>query len=224
MAVFRESFRTSFHVVDDTTPVPGYPLLVGQDFGRDPWSLICQNDHLGRLVVHEEVPAENVGLETHVNVSLRARLFGDKFSGFKVAVVGDPAGAAKSQITEESNFDALRRMGLPAFPAPTNDLDPRLRAVESYFGRQVAGGPAIIISRRGCPTLVRALAGGYRFTKSKLTNQVKPKPDKGPFSHVVDALQYACLASLGGGAAEIARRLRPRVRPKGLRASPAGWT
>jgi hypothetical protein len=30
--------KSDFHIVDDTLLIPGYPILVGQDFGRNPWS------------------------------------------------------------------------------------------------------------------------------------------------------------------------------------------
>ncbi|MBO0715704.1 MAG: terminase, partial [Rhizobiales bacterium] len=224
-AVFRDAFLPRFHTVDGTVLVPGYPIIVGQDFGRDPWSLVCQVDHMGRLVVHEEVPVpeHGMGLEKHVEINLRAVLAKEKYLGFKVAMVGDPSGQAKDSISEETNFDALRRMGFPAFPAPTNDIDPRLRAVESFLHRQVNGGPAIVINRVGCPTLVRALAGGYRFTKG-VAGQRKPRPDKNEYSHVCDCLQYVCLVCNGGGLAGIARALRPRVRPSGPRVSAAAWT
>src|SRR4029077_5105995 len=119
MAVFKASWRSDFHIVDSTMLIPGYPILVAQDFGRNPWSLICQADHMGRLIIHEEVAATNIGLENHVNQNLRPRLMQDKYLGYKVALVGDPAGVAKGNIAEESCFDALKRLGFPAFPAPT---------------------------------------------------------------------------------------------------------
>jgi hypothetical protein len=65
-AVFRETFKSAFHVVDEVEPVVGHPLLIGQDFGRDPCTLICQIDHRGRLLVLEEVIAADIGLETHI--------------------------------------------------------------------------------------------------------------------------------------------------------------
>jgi hypothetical protein len=226
LAVFRESFRSNFHVVDDTLLIPGYPIIVGQDFGRNPWSLICQFDHMGRLLVHEEVPAVNIGLEKHVNEHLRPRLLSDKYLGFKVAIVGDPSGVAKGNVAEESCFDALKRFGLPAFPAPTNDIDPRLRAVEAYLGRQVMGGPALMINGSKCPWLVRAMAGGYRFTKTKLgaLRTVPEKNDKEGYSHVCDDLQYVALVGLGGMVEEIARRLRPRNLKPRQKMTSAAWT
>jgi hypothetical protein len=226
MAVFKQSFRSDFHIVPDTMVIPGYPILVGQDFGRNPWSLIAQADHMGRLIIHEEVPAANVGLEKHVFQNLRPRLLQERYLGLRIAVVGDPAGIAKGSIAEESCFDALKRMGLAAVPAPTNDLDPRLRAVEALLGRNVNGGPALIISRQGCPFLCRAMSGGYRFSKSK-QGALKPKPeklDKEGFSHVADCLQYLALIVHGGLTQWVGSQLRPRTGRIRPRVSAAGWT
>lgn len=222
-AVFRDSFRNSFHVVNDTFLIPGYPIIIGQDFGRDPWSLICQCDHLGRLIVHEEVSAESIGLEIHVQRNLKPRLLSDRYLGFKIAFVGDPSGTSRSTITEESNFDALKRMGLPCFPAPTNELDPRLRAVEALLLRQVNGGPAIMINGPRCPTLVRGLGGGYRYGKTKAGLR-KPIPDKNEYSHVADCLEYVSLTVHGGMIEYIASRLVPRKRQNQFRVTAKGWT
>ncbi len=225
-AVFRASFRPDFHIVDETLLIPGYPLIVGQDFGRNPWSLICQMDHLGRLLVHEEIAGTNTGLEKHVNQSLRPRLYSDKYLGFKVAMVGDPSGVAKGNVAEESCFDALARMGLPAFPASTNDIEPRLRAVETLLGRQTNGGPTLMINRSRCPMLCRAMAGGYRFTKMK-SGALRTAPEKNDpegFSHVVDCLQYVALVVHGGVVPEISRRLQPRRKNRPAKFSHLAWT
>ena len=163
----RHLFGLHFHIVQDTQLIPGYPLIIGQDFGRNPWSLICQPDHMGRLLVHEEVPATNIGLEKHVLQNLKPRLLSNRYIQFKVAVVGDPAGIAKDSHSEETSFELIKRLGLPAFPAPTNEIDARLRAVEALLGRQTNGGPTLLINGPGCPMLCRAMSGGYRFAKAK---------------------------------------------------------
>lgn len=224
-AVFKNTFKYDFHTVPDTMLIPGYPLLVGQDFGRNPWSLIAQMDHLGRLVCHREVPGVNVGLEKHVNQNLRPLLFSNQFIGYRVAAVGDPSGVAKSSISEESCVDVMGRLGIPCFPAPTNDIAPRLRAVEALLGRQTNGGPSLIISRTGCPHLCRAMAGGYRFTKMKTgaLRTVPDKNDKEGYSHVSDDLQYLALVVHGNVVPEITRRIRPRAKKRAA-VSSAGWT
>lgn len=225
-AVFRANFRRDFHVVKDTNVIPGYPLLVGQDFGRNPWSLIGQVDHMGRLLIHEEVEAMNTGLEKHVTQSLRPVLWSNRYAGMKVAIVGDPSGIAKGNVSEESCFDAMARLGFPGVPAPTNDIEPRLRAVDKLLAQQTNGGPTLMINGTRCPMLVRALNGGYRFTKTKLgaLRVVPEKNDPEGYSHVVDDLQYMCLIVAAGMVEEIARRLvkrRPRVLKK---VAAAAWT
>ena len=225
-AVFKESFRPDFHIVNTTLLIPGYPLLVGQDFGRNPWSLICQMDHMGRLLVHEEVPATNIGLEKHVNQNLRPRLMQDKYLGFKVAVIGDPAGIAKGSVAEESCFDALKRLGFSAFPAPTNDIAPRIRAVEALLARQTNGGPTLLINREGCPMLCRAMSGGYRYKKTK-DGALKPKPDKDDkegFSHIADDLQYVSLVVHGGMVDYVAKHLWQKKKITGPKISAKAWT
>lgn len=226
-AVFRASFRPNFHVVDDTLVIPGYPLVVGQDFGRNPWSLIGQVDHLGRLLIHAEVPAANIGLEKHVEQNLRPKLLADKFFGHRVVLVGDPSGVAKGSVAEESCFDALKRLGLAAFPAPSNAIETRIRAVEALLGRQVNGGPALLISRRGCPWLVQAMTSGYRYKKHKDggLRTIPEKFDKEGFSHVADDLQYIALVVHGGLMSEFARRIAPKLKPeRRTRVTAAGWT
>jgi hypothetical protein len=222
-AVFRESFNRGFHVRDDVLPVSAQPFIVGQDFGRDPCSVICQMDHKGRMLILEEVTAEDIGLELHIERALRPALLQERYLGRAIAMVGDPSGNSKSSIYEETTFDVLKRMGMHAFPAPTNDIDPRLRAVEALLLGQRDGGPAFIIDGGRCPMLVRALGGGYRYAKTKHGLR-KPLPDKNEYSHIMDALQYACLAAHGGMTSLFAKRMahRPRsVRPK-MRAG--AWT
>lgn len=226
-AVFRSTFKPSFHVVPETLIIPGYPLIIGQDFGRNPWSLIGQVDHMGRLIIHQEVAAANMGLEKHVEENLRPKLFMEKYIMSKVIVVGDPSGVNRGTVGEESCFDAMKRMGFPAFPAPTNDINPRLRAVEALLGRQTNGGPTLMINGTNCPWLVRAMSGGYRYKKHKDggLRTVPEKFDREGFSHVADCLQYMALVVHGGLMTEFARRLTPRPRrAPSAQITPMGWT
>lgn len=222
-AVFRESYHPSWHAVEGLMPIPGKPLIIGQDFGRDPWSIICQLDHRGRFLVLEEVEAEDIGLELHLLRALKPRLADERYLGRPVAVVGDPSGIAKSSVYEETTFDVLKRMGFVAFPAPTNDIDPRVRAIEAFMGMSQGPDPCFLIDKARCPKLHRALAGGYRYGKTK-SGQRKPLPDKNEYSHPVDALQYAALAAHGGMVDMIASRLQRRPRRNAPRFSAAAWT
>jgi hypothetical protein len=222
-AVFGQSFKQAFHVVDEVMPIPGIPLIIPQDFGRDPCSLILQVDHMGRVLVLEEVLAEDIGLELHIQQSLRPKLLQERYLGYKLAIVGDPSGVAKGTIMEESCFDALKRFGFPAFPAPTNEIDARLRAVEAFLMAQRGGGPAILFDRARCPMLIRGMSGGYRYAKTRAGVR-KPNPDKNEYSHIADCLQYGCLVAHGGMSDYITRRLTPRAAPPRPAITAGAWT
>lgn len=221
-AVYAGTFRPSFHVVPEIEPLRGQPLFVGQDFGRDPWGIITQMDHRGRLLVLEEIEAHDTGLINHCRLTLRPKLLHPRYQGMSIVIIGDPAGKDKSQYDEVTAFDILKREGFTAMPALTNNIESRLRAVEAYLLQQRDGGPAILFDRGRCPKLIQAMNGMYRYSKTSLDIS-KPKPDKNEWSHVSDALQYAALATGGATYASIARKLYPRQR-SGPRVSSAAWT
>ena len=222
-AVFRESFKQSFHVVDELMPVASYPLLVGLDFGRDPCAVICQPDHKGRLLVLEEIIAEDIGLELQLQRAIKPALMNERYLGKAIAIVGDPAGRQRSTMYEETSFDLVKRAGFSAYPAPTNDIGKRINAVESWLLGQRDGGPALLIDGSRCPTLVRGLNGGYRYGKTR-GGARKAVPDKNEYSHVLDAFQYACVAAHGGMTEMIASRLRGSRRATGPKISSGAWT
>ncbi|HLL28980.1 MAG TPA: terminase [Xanthobacteraceae bacterium] len=222
-AVYAKSFNPKFHVVDELQPVSSHPLMVGQDFGRDPCSIICQVDHKGRLLVLEEVIAEDIGLEQHIARALRPALLQERYLGRPVAIIGDPAGKSKSSIYEETTFDVLKRMGFSAFPAPTNDIDPRVRAIDAWLMRQFDGGGAVQIDGKRCPILIKALQGGYRYAKTRAGIR-RPLPEKNEFSHVIDAFQYVCLVAHGGMTELVARHLKRGVKTPRTKVNSAAWT
>lgn len=194
-AVYKASYRRRDHIARDVEPVSGRLILVGQDFGRQPWSLICQLDHRGRLLVLEEVDGTDTGLEQHVATSLRPALYNERYMGRPIAVVGDPSGNNMSSLFETNEIKLLQSLGFSAFGAPTNDLDPRLRAVEKFFNMR----DGIVIDEDRCQRLIQGLGGQYKFKNTK-DGVSKPTPDKNPWSHVQDALQYACLVAGSPGA------------------------
>jgi hypothetical protein len=217
-AVHRETFKRGFHVVFEPgdpargvlpgiRPVVGHPLIIGQDFGRNPCTIIGQVDHMGRLLVLQELVAIDVGLELHVQRGLKPMMMTERFIGRTSYMVGDPAGKQRSTSYEETSFDLLKKNGLFAFPAPTNDIDQRIRAVDSFLLGSANGGPRILIDGHNCPELIKALSGMYRYMKRR-NGQSAPTPDKGhPWSDLADALQYLCLVANGGYAGYISNKL-----------------
>jgi hypothetical protein len=223
LAVHRETFNLQFHVRQDVDPVAQQMLIIGQDFGRSPCSIILQMDARGGVRVLGEVIAEDISLELHIQKSLKPMLASRRYAGLPAVVIGDPAGAAKDSLYEETSFDMLKRMGLIAHPASTNDIDSRLRAVDSLLLQQRDGKAAITFSLDHCPILIRGMMGGYRYAKTK-QGATKPLPDKNEYSHPADALQYACLGIHGGLMTRIIQQMARGPRQH-RRAPPVGaWT
>ena len=173
----------------------------------------------------EEIIAEDIGLETHVTRSLKPRLYSERYAGLRFACVGDPSGIAKGNMLEENSFDVLRRLGIPAFPAPSNNIDARLSSVEALLFQQRDGEAAVLIDLERCPSLARAMNGSYRFGKTK-AGETKPLPEKKhPWSDICDDLQYVAMSVNSGLIGAIAKKIRPKLaRPVKERMSSAGWT
>lgn len=198
-AVFRNSFVTDFHVSETPiVPVPGMPLIMGTDTNRNPAVVIAQLDDRGRLLVLKELFVSNLGMDNFLDRHLTPELATDRFRRFNGYMVLDPAGNQRSQIGEESVLSAVKRHGYEAIPAMTNNIDPRIRAVEKFLHGQRGGQPMILIDREGCPNLILALQSRYRYKKKK-NNEYESKPEKlHPWSDLVDALQYVCLGTSSG--------------------------
>lgn len=221
-AVFRASFRPEFHVVYSTlNPTKTVPLMIGQDFGRTPASLIGQVDGRGRLLVFQEVTGVDMGIEQFATSLLRPKMF-ERFTGYSSFMACDPTGKDKNNTNEQSPFDVLKRLGFMPYGAPSNDLEPRLRAVEQLLLRQVDGGPMLIIDGTYCPQLVQAMKSQYRY-KRKLNNELEEKPDKThPWSDLADCLQYMALSTNANYTGKVMMDSRPR--PRRPAPSAAAWT
>lgn len=220
-SVFRASFRPEYHVTYETLdPTPTMPLMIGQDFGRTPAALIGQVDNIGRLLILQECVTKDMGIEQFCISILRPKLI-ERFMGANAFMIGDPSGRYKGQITEESPFDALARLGFKIYPAQTNDLDPRLRAVEQLFLRNVNAGPMILIDGAHCPLLVQALKFNYRY-KRKKNSELEDAPEKThPWSDLVDCLQYMAMGMSGG---YISKKIAPPMKNRRPPPRVSGWT
>ncbi len=218
-AVFRTSFKPDIHVsYHPLTANPLKPIMIAQDFGRTPAALFCQLDAIGRLIILREAVSNGMGIEQFA-VTLLRPLIAQHYMNAKVFIVGDPAGRQKGQIGEESPFDALKRLGFRAYPAPTNDLEPRLRAAEQIMLRR----DGLLIDGNNCPLLVQALKSYYRFKRTKQTGELAELPEKNhPWSDLGDCTQYAALGALGDYVAQVIAESTPR--PRRPRPSVASWT
>lgn len=173
--------------------VPNVPLILGFDFGLTPAVAICQLTPRGQFRVVDEVATEDMGIERLLEDELKP-LLQKKYSDYAVEGCGDPAGVGRSQTDEKTVFDSILNAGIPIVPAASNDLTARLEAVRKYLRRMVDGQPAFAVNPR-CGATRKAMNGAYCFErKQKLSGfGYSDRPNKGKYSHIADALQYAAM-------------------------------
>ena len=224
-AVFKNTFSEKFHVAkSELTLSVGHALIIGMDFARAPAAVIMQVDHLGRLLVLQEVFAENMGVEKFTRDLLMPVVFSPRFQGKPMYVVGDPSGLAKGQIGERSVFGMIRGLGFEAVPAQTNHIKPRLDAVEKWLLMQRGGEAAILFDPVGCPELITALKHKYRY-RARKDGELEDRPHKvRPWADLADALQYGCLGTAQNLMGKVMRRIQRNSNEKRAVMPPGAWT
>lgn len=187
------AYSDSFHCSKDILePFIDKELIIGMDFGLYPACAFIQYAGGKIYVIDELVSTEATDIETFINERLLPHLM-DNYPHFKTIIIGDQSGVARSQIDGRTVFHVLRSYGLDARPSYTNSLHDRLKAVNYFLTRRIGEEPAFILSPR-CEYLRKGFISEYKFRKLKVGfDKYSETPEKNLFSHVHDALQYACL-------------------------------
>jgi len=224
-AVFRNTFNHGIHVsAHGLQPNPQIPLCIGLDTGRQPAAVITQIDPRGRLVVLGSLAKDNMGIEKFLKEYLTPYLSTTRYMGIPSYCIVDPSAVRATEIGEESVIAAIRRCGFSAVPARTNNIDPRLRAVEKWLGMLIDGKGGMLIDKEHNGELVQAMGSRYRFKKKK-HGELDIVPEKlHPWSDLADALQYACLGSSKQVMARALRMTQPEETRKAREPSVSGWT
>lgn len=186
--------------------IPRLPVFVGIDFGLTPAATLMHRTPMGQYRVFDELVTEDMGARRFGEL-LRAKLSGEYGLQACQAITGDPAGDIRAQTDETTPFEILLAVGVDAKPAHTNDFVKRRESVAMCLSRLIDGQPGLVIDPR-CRNLRKAMAGAYCYRRLQVSGRetYRDVPDKGPYSHVAEALQYAALGA-GEGKALVRRQL-----------------
>jgi hypothetical protein len=178
-------------------PDPNEPILSGQDYGLTPAAVLFQIVN-GQMRVIDEVVTHNFSA-MELAASIKERMMEPRYAGLVYRMGwGDPSGGTGSQADKNTPFRVMIQSGLPTVAAGTsNAFTPRREALGSRLRRFTQKGqPALLVHKR-CTTLRKGLAGHYAFKRVKVLGDDKyhDVPDKTIYSHVCEALQYACVGA-----------------------------
>jgi hypothetical protein len=196
-------FRPDYHMASERiSPILNgvRPVVIGMDLGLTPAAVFGQLDGRGRALILAEAVSFDMGVQRFARTMLKPLLF-ERFAGANVIIIVDPAGVQRAQTDERSAIDILKAEGFKVIPAKTNNVTPRLSAVDDFLMRHADGDSAFLIDPT-CTALKSAMMGGYRFHPK--TGAI----EKNKHSHVAEALQYLMLhvASISDGAIVTQRR------------------
>jgi len=189
-------FNSDIHAVERITAIQGDPIHLGWDFGLTPACVVVQISPRGQVRVLKEYQGEDMGIRTFANNIVLPGLQRD-FPYNKIGISrADPSGVAGDDIMEElSCIGELCSLGVNTNPANTNDLEPRISSVRYFLNTMIDGQPAIIVSREGCPGLIKGFIKDYIYKRISVGGEERYKevPHKNMASHKQDALQYILL-------------------------------
>ena len=189
-------FNSDVHAVDRITAIQGDPIHLGWDFGLTPACVVIQISPRGQIRVLKEYQGEDMGIRTFAqNIVLPALQIDFPYNKIGISR-GDPSGMAGDDIMEElSCIGELCSLGIDTAPANTNDLEPRIGSVRYFINTMIDGQPAFIVSREGCPSLIKGFIKDYIYKRISVGGEERYKevPHKNMASHRHDALQYIAL-------------------------------
>jgi hypothetical protein len=192
-------FRRDVHVSDrDLDPIPGVPVTVGLDFGRQPAALIKQNLR-GDWFAQREFIAKDESA-TEFAPALKSYLL-QHYPGYSFIFWGDPAGGKRGEANDETPFMVFAEHGMTVRPAPNpqNQLTVRHEAVNAVLMRRSSGGqrPSSLIVSPRCVTFITGMSGGYFLRRIKVSGErYSDQPEKNQYSHICEAFENGIL---GGG-------------------------
>ena len=200
LPVYRSSFNRAMHVAHaEYSPLrsPAYPIVIGMDNGLTAAAALLQPNVRGRLILMDEafVPdGTTMGVERFLD-NLLIPLLRRQYYGCQFIFSLDPACYERQQRDEATIAQAVQQRD-PHFivkKAVTNDPEKRLGAVEGLLVRQVDGTGYIQINPH-CSHSIQAFEWGYKYpARRDGSPNLETNPVKNFYSHISDAIQYACL-------------------------------
>jgi len=197
--VYPEYIDTLHHSPKTLNPSPGLTLYVGWDFGLSVSCVFAQLTVKGQLKVLREISGEDIGVQRFVRDYFKPCIM-QYYPNYQLSMTGDPAGAQRSQSTEQTCYGILAEEGFPVTAAATNEFGARREAVVWFLTHLSSEGSAFLLDP-SCEILRKGFLRTYAYRKMQSTasQAYALRPEKNEYSHLQDALQYMCMFLRMGG-------------------------
>jgi len=171
-------------------PVPGSPIIRSWDFGLTPACCFSQLLPDGRWLVFDEMTSTSMGFDQfsddvleHCRRSFRGQAQFEDYA--------DPAGNQRAQTDKKTCFDIAETKGIMMEPS-IQDPGLRMESVRKPLRTLTGGEPQFVLHPR-CTTIRKGFLGGYNLRRIQVAGPERYalKPDKGPLSHIMNAMEYA---------------------------------
>lgn len=192
--------------------IPGIPVTVGLDFGRQPAAAIGQMLRSDWFVQREYIGRDMSASEF---APLLKTYLVQQYPGFSFIFWGDPAGQHRGEAFDKTPFEVFAENGMKVEPAPNpqNMRSIRWEAVNGVLlRRSQSGRPSALLIDPTCVTLITGLAGGYFMRRLRVSGErYAEEPEKNQYSHVCEAFENQLLGGGEGRAVTMGRLGEPRA-------------
>lgn len=189
-------YNDSFHCSDIILrPIKNIPIVVGLDFGLTPAAAFSQHQPNGQWITFNEITTEKLGVKRFGQYLLSPQIMGE-YNEWDFIIWGDPSGSDESQTDQNTCFNILNTLSIPAMPVFTNDATIRREALAGPLSRVIDGKPGFLLSPN-CKMIRKGLAGGYYYRRLQVPGDTRyqDKPFKNKYSHPIEALEYGMLGA-----------------------------
>ena len=186
-------------------PTADNMLYCGADNGRYSGIVIGTKDSLGRISVFDELNSEDIGAEEFGRII--KEYFLTNYPNYKHTIFLDPACNTRSQLDDKTHLLIWRNLGLNCLLTNTNSPAIVTEGVKKKLNTITGGKPSLTISDK-CKKLRKGMNGAYQYRRINQSGErYTEKPDKGPYSHICNALEY--LVDGLGGSTELIQSNEP---------------
>lgn len=191
-------FRRDVHVSEKPLEIiPGVPVGIGLDFGRQPAAMIGQSLRADWFMQREFIGRD---MQAGEFAPLLKSYLAQQYPGCTFYFWGDPAGQHRGQATDKTPFLIFAEHGMTVRPAPNpqNQHTVRWEAMNSVLmNRSAAGRPSRLLVDPSCTTFITGMSGGYFMRRIRVTGErYADDPEKNQYSHICEAAENLLL---GGG-------------------------